>query len=228
MTSWAGRSAGAGDRRPGPAVTVLVADGPLPGRLLWPLTPTGLGPGEARETGTQPVATATFAFNTEPHVATVGGTEFKFQAEVMGDEFLDAYEEFRRSQKKEADVDVEALGGADSQQLRKITRALRIFLARMMLPDSAELFLRLEVVRDGELLGTFTDLDEAQAYAESADGGARVENAFRCPERLLTQMLDWVVGLYSGGQRPPTSSSASSAPSPRGGTPGKARSRSRG
>lgn len=213
--------------RQGPAF-VLVEDGPLPGAATLTLTPTGSGPGEARETRTHPVATANFAFNTEPHVATVGGTPFEFQPEVMGDEFLDAYEEFRDGQKEETGVDVENLDGADAQQLRKITRALRVFLARLMLPDSAEFFLRLEVVRGAEVLETFTDLEEAQAYAEKAGDGARVQNAFRCPDRILIQLLDWVVGLYSGGRRPPTSSTGSATTPSRAGRRGTGTSRSRG
>ncbi|WP_405759429.1 hypothetical protein OG234_13140 [Streptomyces sp. NBC_01420] len=174
------------------------------------------------------MATATFAFNTEPHVATVGGTEFSFQPEVMGDEFMDAYEEFRDGQKEQTGVDVEDLDGADAQQLRKITRALRVFLARLMLPDDAEYFLRLNVIRDGETLESFGDREEAQAYAEEAGGGARVQDAFRCPDRILIQLLDWVVGLYSGGRRPPTSSTDSSTTRSRPGKRGTGTSRSRG
>ncbi|MFE0887173.1 hypothetical protein ACFW46_35870, partial [Streptomyces rochei] len=42
---------------------------------------------------------------------------------------------------------------------------MRVFLARQMLEESAEFFLRLDVVADGQILKSFTDLDKAAEFA---------------------------------------------------------------
>ncbi|MFE2424636.1 hypothetical protein [Streptomyces hokutonensis] len=150
-----------------------------------------------------------FALNTEPHVADIAGTELFFQPEVMGDDFLDAYVELRDGQKAKG-IDLANLAEADPADVRKTTRALRLFLARQMLAESAELFLRLDVVKDGEALETFDDLDEAEAYAAKHQG-ARVVDALRLPTRVTVELLEWVVELYGGGGDRPTGSSSASA-----------------
>ncbi|MEU8870433.1 hypothetical protein AB0D24_04570 [Streptomyces javensis] len=170
----------------------------------------------------------TFALNTEPHVADVGGTELLFQPEVMGDDFMDAYAELREAQRGSG-VDPDDLSGADPDQLRQISRALRSFLAYLMLPESADLLTRLHVVKAGAALESFTNLEEAEAYAAAVEGGgARVRDALRLPDRVLVELLEWVIELYGGGERPPMSSSASAPASPPGGRPGTGASRSRG
>jgi hypothetical protein len=153
-----------------------------------------------------------FALHTEPHVADIGGTELLFQPEVMGDEFMDAYAELRDAQKAKG-VDLDNLADADPKDVRRTARALRLFLARQMLEGSADLFLRLNVVNDGETLETFHDLDQAEEYAAQHEG-ARVADELRLPTRVIVELLEWVVELYGGGgTRPTTSSSASSTPS---------------
>ncbi|MBC9729256.1 hypothetical protein [Streptomyces sp. TRM68367] len=157
------------------------------------------------------MATRTFALNTEPHVADIGGTKLEFQPEVFGDEFMDAYVELREAQKAKG-VDMDNLVDADPADVRRTVRALRLFLARQMLEDSAELILRLNVVKDGKTLETFRDLDDAEEYAAQHQG-ARVVDAFRLPTRVIVELLEWVVELFGGGSRPTTSSVASSTPS---------------
>jgi hypothetical protein len=83
------------------------------------------------------VATRKFALNTEPHVAEIGDTKLLFQAEVYGDQFLDAYEKLRTVQ-KEAKADDPA--NADPAEIRKVTNALRDFLSSFMLPESRDIF----------------------------------------------------------------------------------------
>ncbi|WP_306967350.1 hypothetical protein [Streptomyces afghaniensis] len=78
-------------------------------------------------------------------MADIGGTELLFQPEVMGDEFMDAYAELRDAQKAKG-VDLDNLAEADPKDIRRTGRALRLFLARQMLEESADLFLRLDVV----------------------------------------------------------------------------------
>lgn len=173
----------------------------------------------------------TFALNTEPHVAEIPGlgVELQFQPEVMGDEFLDAYAEMREGQKRETGVDVEDVDAGDVENLRKLTGGLRLFLSRLMLPESAALITRVDVVRSGDTLKSFQSWDEAREYAEGVKGGgARPVWGLRLPDRLLLQMLDWTLKIYTGGRRPPTSPGASAGRSSTGGTRSTGASRSKG
>lgn len=176
------------------------------------------------------MARTKIALNTEPHVVEVGDTELLFQPEVMGDEFLDAYGELREAQQAMG-VDVENLSNLDTAAIRTAARAMRIFLAKLMLPESAEFFTRVEVVKDGKVLKDFHDWAEAEVYAaKGKGGGTRVRWGFQLPDRVIVQIMEFVVGLYGGGQdqRPPTSSSASAKPSNRAGRRGMGVSPSRG
>ncbi|MFC8723774.1 hypothetical protein [Streptomyces bacillaris] len=173
------------------------------------------------------MATRVFSLNTEPHVADVGGTELRFLAEVMGDEFLDAYAEMRKVQQEESGVDIDELSAGSVESLRLVVGGLRVFLSRLMLPESAELVTAVEVARDGEVLETFGTWGEAAAYAEEHPG-ARPRWKFRVPDRVLLELMGWAIELYAGGKRPPTSSGGSARPSPRGGKRGTASSRSKG
>ncbi|MDX3068383.1 hypothetical protein PV518_40565 [Streptomyces sp. ND04-05B] len=169
-----------------------------------------------------------FALHTEPHVADIGGTELKFQPEVFGDDFMDSYAELRDAQKAKG-VDIENLADADPADLRKTTRALRVFLARQMLPEAAEQFLRLEVVKGDRVLKSFQDLDEAEEFA-AKQKGARIVDGLRLPTRVIVELLEWVVELYGGGSagaRPTGSSNGSATRSPSRGTPGRGSSRSK-
>ncbi|MGA5202817.1 hypothetical protein [Streptomyces variegatus] len=167
------------------------------------------------------MAKKSFALNTEPHVASVGDAELLFQPEVMGDEFMDALGELREAQKAASGIDLEDLQTLDPDALRSASRGLRGFLAQLMLPESAELFTRLDVVADGAVVASYQDRDEAQKHADGIEG-ARVLDALRLPDRVLVELMEWVTELYGGGadQRPPTSSSASAPRSQKGGRRG--------
>ncbi|MEV5677075.1 hypothetical protein [Streptomyces sp. NPDC052179] len=172
------------------------------------------------------MATKSFAINRTPHVAEIGEElELRFQPEVMGDEFMDAYQQLRTAQ-QQSGVDLDDLTGVDGTDLRRVTRAVRVFLGGLMLPDSAELMLRLDVEVDGAVVESFQDLDAALARAGELEGG-RVVDGLRLPERVLMELVNWVIELYSGGQRPPTSSTGSSTASRPPGTRGTGNSRSR-
>jgi hypothetical protein len=159
----------------------------------------------------------TIALHTEPHVIVVGPHELEFEPEVFGDEFVDAYVELNEAHKAKG-VDLENLSDTDPTLLRQTLRSLRVFLARQMMPESAEEFLKLNVVKDGEVLSSFTDLDQAQAFAEQHPG-AKLRDAIRLPTRAIAEILETTVELYGGSR--PTSSSSGSAPRSRpGGTPG--------
>ncbi|MFZ3595034.1 hypothetical protein [Streptomyces sp. BH104] len=169
----------------------------------------------------------TFTLNTEPHVATVGDTDLLFQPEVMGDEFLDAYEGLQETQKT-LGVDVNNLGSAEPENLRAVTRALRVFLSRLMLPESAQTFARWNVVKNGKTISSHATPDEAADAAAKAKGGATVQDAgMRLPDRVLVELLEWAVELYGGGNRPTGSSSGSAPASQPPGTRGRAVSPSR-
>jgi hypothetical protein len=176
----------------------------------------------------------TFALHTEPHVADIGDTQLLFQPEVMGDDFMEAYTALRETQQASG-VNPDELDGLDPDQLRRVSRGMRGFLAYLMLPESAALFTRLDVTKGGKVLKSFTDPEEADAYAAAVKGGgAKVTYRLRLPDRVLVELLEWTVSLYSGGQRPPTSSGGSAKASPPPGmrgtavSPSKASTRARG
>ncbi|MGY5034356.1 hypothetical protein ACWC9U_26565 [Streptomyces sp. 900116325] len=161
-------------------------------------------------------------------MAEIGGIELYFEPEVMGDDFMDAYQSLIDAQKSSG-VSLDDLAGVDPGQLRNVSRALRDFLARLMLPESAEVFTRLDVVVDGTPVKSFTDTAEAEAYAAEL-AGARIVDGLRLPDRVLVELLEWVVELFGGGngRRPPTSSGGSAATSLPPGRRGTANSRSAG
>lgn len=179
-----------------------------------------------------------FALNKDPHVADVDGTEFLFQPEVMGDEFIDAYTQLREAQSLvNGSKDGNEEANIDPDAVRTAARALRTFLADLMLPESAAEFSKCDVVKAGKVLQTFPDRDEAEAYAAKVKGGkAKVVDHLRLPSRVLVDLMEWTTDLYSGGsaKRPPTSSGGSVKASPPRGTrgtaisPSKASTRARG
>ncbi|MFD6936260.1 hypothetical protein ACFWAP_08925 [Streptomyces goshikiensis] len=169
-----------------------------------------------------------FSLNTQPHEAEIGDVTLQFQPEVMGDEFLDTYSRLQETMQR-LNVDLTDMASVDLSQVRETTQALRVFLARLMLPESAAQFVSWDVLSAaGKVLSSHRTPEEAQ---EAADGKAKstvVDNGLRLPDRVLVELLEWVVELYGGGQRPPTSSNASAPASSSPGTPGRAASRSRG
>lgn len=82
------------------------------------------------------MAEKSFAINTTPHVATVGEHVLKFEPEVIGAEFAQAYAGLKAAQKqvKKAGDDI----GPD--ELLAVNVGMRDFLARFMVPDSKKLF----------------------------------------------------------------------------------------
>ncbi|WP_327594710.1 hypothetical protein [Streptomyces chartreusis] len=169
-----------------------------------------------------------FSFNQEPHVAEVNGHELYFQPEVLGDEFMDAFAELKEAQAAASGIDLDDLSTLDPGKLRTASRGLRLFVARLMLPESAQEFLALEVVKDGTVLSSHQDWEEAQAAADQV-AGSRVKYAMPMPDRVLVQLMEWVTELYGGGSnaRPTGRSGGSAKASPRGGKSGPARSRSK-
>lgn len=171
----------------------------------------------------------TFTLNTEPHVAEIGDdTELLFLPEVMGDEFLDGYTRLRDAQKK-LGMEGNDLSQVDPSVVRLVVVSLRVFLAGLMLPESATQFAQWHVVVDGTVTGSYSDPDDAHEAAAKLDGATVVDVSMRLPDRVLVQLLEWAVELYGGGtNRPPTSSTGSAQASRSPGTPGRAGSRSKG
>ncbi|GGZ23234.1 hypothetical protein GCM10010387_15430 [Streptomyces inusitatus] len=169
-----------------------------------------------------------FALNTKPHVAEVGDVELLFKPEVMGDEFLDAYGRLAET-RQQVGADGDDLSGEDPKVLRKITQKLRVFLAALMLPESARVFARWEVHADGDVVAAYGDPEEAEDAAREIEGARVVDCSMRLPDRILVDLMQWTVELYGSGgsDRPPTSSGGSVPASLRAGTPGRARSRSK-
>ncbi|MYR64410.1 hypothetical protein GTY54_52105 [Streptomyces sp. SID625] len=174
------------------------------------------------------MATRDFAVRTEPHVANLGALgELHFTAEVFGDEFLEGYAQIQEAQS--------LLGGEqdltkmDPAALRDVYGSMRLFLCRLMMPESAERFLRFEVIKGGKVVAHFRERAVAEEKAAEL-GGARVKDkSLRVPDRVLIELLEWTTELYGGGNdRPTTPSSGSSRASRRAGTPGKASSPSKG
>ncbi len=179
--------------------------------LLLPSTLLVLGRVDrAGDKGT-PVATRDFPVRTEVNVAKLGDLgELHFLPEAVGTEFLDAYQKVQEAQ--------EALGGEsdltkmDPKVLRQVYGAMRLFLAGLMTPESAERFLRFEVIKGAKTVAHFRTREEADEHARELGGTARVNDAsMRVPDRVLMDLIEWTTELYGGGNdRPSTPSSGSS------------------
>ncbi|MEU5497991.1 hypothetical protein [Streptomyces griseofuscus] len=174
------------------------------------------------------MATRDFTVRTENHVANLGELgKLEFVPEVFGDEFLEGYSQVQEAQKALAGED--DLTKMDPATLREVYGSMRQFLAKLMTPESAERFLRFEVVKAGKVVAHFRTRAEADEHAAELTGAARVEDkSMRLPDRVLVELLEWTTELYGGGDRPTTPSSGSSRASRRAGTPGKGSSRSKG
>jgi hypothetical protein len=171
------------------------------------------------------VARQRFALNSEPHVAEIGDDiTLEFQPEVMGDEFLDAFESLQEMFTG-LGIDPNNIAATDADKVRQAVTGVRLFLAGLMLPDSARQFARWEVHHGGEVVAVYGTPDEARGRAAELDGAQVVDAGLRLPDRILIQLMEWVVEVY--GQRPPTSSSGSATPSPPRGRRGTGSSRSR-
>ncbi|MGW7708251.1 hypothetical protein [Streptomyces sp. NPDC054771] len=171
------------------------------------------------------MATKKFGLNTEPHEALIGVHRLLFKPEVLGAEFLDSYDRLQdtiRQLKPETDSRDEA----DTAAARKSTTATRIFLASLMLPESAREFVRWDVTVDGSTTSTHHDPEEAQQAAAEIPGAEVNDVGLQFPDRIFVDLMEWVAELYGGG-RPPTSSGGSAPASPTPGRRGKGASRSR-
>lgn len=167
-----------------------------------------------------------FTLNTSPHEAEIGDVTLLFQPEVLGTVFLDNYERLQEVN-RELNIDPTDMTATDLTKVREATVAMRVFLASLMLPASAAEFVRWDVVVDGETVSSHQDPDEARDVAAETEGATVVDAGKQYPDRVLVQLMEWVVELYGGGsnQRPPTSSNGSAPASPPPGRRGKAGSR---
>ncbi|MER6975681.1 hypothetical protein [Streptomyces carpinensis] len=176
------------------------------------------------------MATRDFAVRTENHVANLGELgKLEFIPEVLGDQFLDGYSKVSEAQKALGDEN--DLTKMDPAVLRSVYGAMREFLASLMVPESAERFLRFEVIKGGKTVAHFRTRAEADEHAGELTGAVRIEDkSLRLPDRVLMELLEWTTELYGGGteDRPTTPSSGSSRASRRAGTPSKGSSRSKG
>lgn len=116
-----------------------------------------------------PMATKAFAINTEPHVADVGGTLLRFQAEVIGAEFAQAYAELRTIQQRVKGTKASSTKHAkdeslDPEVLVDLHKGMRKFVRGFL-------------------------LEESQASFDS----------LRLPDRILVQLMEWVAELYGSG-----------------------------
>jgi hypothetical protein len=115
------------------------------------------------------VATKSFAINTEPHLADVGGTVLKFQPEVIGADFAQAYAELRTVQAKVKGNKASSTKHAKEENLDpavlvEVHDAMRAFIRRFLLEESYAAF-----------------------------------DTLRLPDRILVQLLEWTAELYGGG-----------------------------
>ncbi|MFD0208948.1 hypothetical protein ACFVH9_07410 [Streptomyces hirsutus] len=174
------------------------------------------------------MATRDFAIRTEPHVANLGAMgELRFLPEVFGAEFLDGYTRVQEAQAAIGDLDDPSK--IDPAALHLVYGSMRKFLSGLMLPESAEVFLRFEVLKGSKTVAHFRSREEADAHADELGGTARVEDkSMRIPDRVLMELLEWTAELYGGGDRPTGPSSGSSRASRRAGTASKGSSRSKG
>ncbi|WP_434593244.1 hypothetical protein [Streptomyces sp. A5-4] len=186
-----------------------------------------MGRASAREEKGFTVAKKQFALNTTPHEAEIGDVVLQFQPEVMGDQFLDNYSRIQETSKR-LNIDLTDMSSVDLSAVKETTQSLRVFLANLMLPDSAEQFARWDVRVGQKVVSSHREPEAAHEAAGARKNAEVIDAGMRLPDRVLVELLEWVVELYGGGQRPPTSSNASAPASPSPGTPGKAGSRSRG
>lgn len=110
-------------------------------------------------------------------------TVLEFKPEVMGDEFLDAFESLQEMLGG-LGIDPTNLAGVDADKLKQAVTAVRLFLADLMMPESAERFARWDVVDAGEVVFSTGHPEEARGHASDLGDGAKVVDAgMRLPDR---------------------------------------------
>ncbi|WP_019548631.1 hypothetical protein [Streptomyces sulphureus] len=123
------------------------------------------------------MARAQFTLNTDPHVAEVGDTELRFRPEVMGDEYLDAFEEMQDANRAAGVLtdDGHPADGATIAGARESRVAARRFLTRLMLEESAEEFADMELPDRvlGELVQWVTEVYGGNRPPTSPNDSAR-------------------------------------------------------
>lgn len=159
-----------------------------------------------------------FALNTSPHEAEIGDVTLRFKPEVLGDEFLESYQPLQDLQ-RQLNIDPDNVAETDLSKVRESTAAMRVFLASLMLPESAAEFIRWDVAVGGKTVSSHHDPDEARVAASKRKGATVKDAGLRFPDRVLVELMEWVVELYGGGGSRPPTSSAGSAPASR--PPGK-------
>jgi hypothetical protein len=169
-----------------------------------------------------------FALNKTPHVADLGDVELKFQAEVMGDEFLEGYVNLQAAYKGLGTGTGNDGAGMDLGQAAGIIRELRSFLCNLLIPESKAVFSRFVVLKGGKETGAYLTREEAVSAAEGVKGATVRDDSLQLPLRVLMEILEWIATLYGGEARPTGSSTASSSPSRRGTRRGTATSASKG
>lgn len=172
------------------------------------------------------MAKKAFSLNTTPHEAEIGDAVYLFEPEVLGDEFLDRYERLQEANRR-LDLDPANMTDADLSTVREAAVAMRVFLASLMLPESAHEFARWDVIAGGKVISSHPTPEEATEAAAKRKGATVKDAGHRYPDRVLVELMEWVIELYGGGQRPPTSSAVSAPASPSPGRRGKVSSPSR-
>jgi hypothetical protein len=173
----------------------------------------------------------TITLNTEPHEAVIGPHTLLFQPEMYGDEFLDAYGRLQEVQKtlNDGGQEITELSG---DRVRALYGEMKTFLARLMTPECGAEFSRFEVVTDqGQptevTVSVHLARDDAEEAAAALKNATVVDKGVRLPDRVLVELMEWVVELYAGGTRPTGSSNGSARASSKAGTAGKGPSPSR-
>ncbi|MFJ6014454.1 hypothetical protein [Streptomyces sp. NPDC092952] len=166
-----------------------------------------------------------FTLNTQPHEAEIGDAVYLFEPEVLGDEFLDRYERLQEANRR-LNIDPGNMVNADLSKVREAAVAMRVFLASLMLPESAAEFARWDVITGGKTVSSHSTPEEAEEAAAKRKDATVKDAGRRYPDRVLVELMEWVVELY-GGNRPPTSSSGSAPASPPPGRSGRGASPSR-
>lgn len=169
-----------------------------------------------------------FALNQEPHVAEIGDNiTLEFHPEVMGDAYLDAWERLQDAYRSLGldPSDTAALEKAGADAVRRLNTSMRVFLAGLMLPESAKKYAWWEA-RDGSDTVVYEggDPDEAARVAEQT-GGTVTDVGLKLPDRVHVELMQWIGEVY--GQRPTGSSGGSAPASPPRGRRGTASSRSK-
>lgn len=123
------------------------------------------------------MATRTFEINTEPHEAVLGKDIVYFMPEVVGAEFIQAYDGLREVQKK---LNAASGGKASSTKHAK---------------DSDV---------DGDLLGQLYAAMRTFIRKFLANDEERVKfDKLTVPDRVLVQLVEYVAELYGGGSGNP-------------------------